>query len=134
MRDAVWTEAHLLVTAAYQLHKWGLLVTSDDEEARPRGVELLAELRNSTEHLDAATLTLTDARGSKKSAWSIEKLPGGRLSLAISLEEDPPKIFDLVSVDEIETYAVMWSEAVLYYLEPDLSEAIDLQIDTMRDK
>lgn len=130
----VMTEAHLLVNAAYQVMKWGELAVDEGEYDRSTTEELLHLLRNCTEHLDKATLTAEEAQGSANAAWSIMKLPGGRLSLEIRLGADDPKVFDLIAVDEIERICWLWSELVVDYHEPELDGYAQAQIDAYRDK
>ncbi|WP_410583884.1 hypothetical protein [Amycolatopsis sp. lyj-108] len=118
----VLTCGHLLVTAAHQLEVWGRKVASTEP---PKPVPMLAKLRNSLTHLDEAVLSLghartrLDADGKKAvGAWDIRKLVGGFLPLDVVLSETNAKVFQQVSIAEIEKNAQSWTR----YLAAELAK------------
>ncbi|GAA0426132.1 hypothetical protein Acor_54760 [Acrocarpospora corrugata] len=122
----LWAEEHTLVWAAYQLERWNRRLVKVRGGSAPVPDVVLANVRNTLEHLDDADFDDGDAVPGARSR-SLQKLPNGRL--VISAGSD--LAFGLIDPDELERRAL----SLIGMIEDDLERAaVDRYLDMLEDE
>jgi hypothetical protein len=118
---SLWAEEHMLVWAAHQLEEWSRRLATVRAEEPPERDQLLADLRNTLEHLhevefeDSCAVVPPDA--SPRKHWSLRRLPHGRLVIG----SGGRRVFDLIEPETVEERAL----AVVRKIDAEMDELIE---------
>lgn len=111
---AQWAEEQTLVWAAHQVERWTRRLAQERGVQPPPRDQVLADLRNTLEHLDEAEFEDNHAVPGDKGNRSLRALPNARLAI----ETGDRRAFGLIDVDELERRAL----AVVGAVEDELME------------
>jgi hypothetical protein len=117
---SLWAEQHILVWAAHQLEEWACRLAEVRGQQPPQRDRLLTDLRNSLEHLAESEIDDYSAVASPKKGWSLQRLPKGRLGIAVGGD----RVFELIDPKILEERAV----AVVRMIDAELDALEDAAV------